>query len=252
MKRRGVAMTLKGPLRDGRRPHLQIREPEQTSAVVLVMHGGKVSSGRPARWNHLSVVRMRPFARAVERRGRSNGVAVWSLLFACRGWNGDGAPVADALWALNEIEARYGSVPVVLLGHSMGGRTAIRVAGHPSVIGVVGLAPWLPEGEPIVQLADRALSIIHGTSDVVIPIELSRAFASKLGGGPTEVELIALRGTGHTMLRRARRWHGLASGAVDRMLTHGTRSGQRAGVVTSGVDRRLPTGSREPRSVRTE
>ena len=37
-------------------------------------------------------------------------------------------------------------MPVVLLGHSMGGRTAVAVADDPSVVGVVALAPWLPAG----------------------------------------------------------------------------------------------------------
>ncbi|WP_438949092.1 LLM class flavin-dependent oxidoreductase, partial [Streptomyces harbinensis] len=40
------------------------------------------------------------------------------------------------------LAARLGPVPVVLVGHSMGGRAALRAAGHPAVTGVVALAPW--------------------------------------------------------------------------------------------------------------
>lgn len=225
MVRQKVPVTLMGPSHDGSRPHLRIREPDVTRAVVLVMHGGKVSSDRSSHWTHLSVLRMQPFARDIERRGHSKGVAVCSLLFSRRGWNANEAPVADALWALDEIKERYGAVPVVLIGHSMGGRAAIRVAGHPSVTGVVGLAPWLPAHEPRDQLTGRALSIIHGTRDVWVPINLSQAFVADLGNKTTELELIALRGTGHTMLRRARTWHTLASGTVDQMLTNAQTAG---------------------------
>ena len=43
-------------------------------------------------------------------------------------------------------------MPVVVLGHSMGGRTACRVADHDLVRGVVALAPWLPPGESVADL----------------------------------------------------------------------------------------------------
>lgn len=215
---------LLGPARNGRRAELRIRESPETRAVVLVMHGGKVASNQAARWYHLSVARMQPFARTIWRRRRADGVAVWSLLFARRGWNDIGAPIADAMWALDQIERRYGDVPVVLLGHSMGGRTAARVAGHPMVIGVVALAPWLPADEPHDQLAGRSLAIIHGTADVWVPISMSRTFAAGLRDVSTQVEYTALRGAGHSMLRSAKTWHTLAADAVDRILDASTAS----------------------------
>lgn len=57
---------------------------------------------------------------------------------------------------------RFGATPVVMLGHSLGGRAAVRSAGAAGVRGVVALAPWLPEDEPVDQLAGRALAILHG------------------------------------------------------------------------------------------
>lgn len=220
MDRRSDEITLLGPSRDGRRAQARVREPQETRAVVLVMHGGKVTSDQAARWNHLSVARMQPFARRIwKQHGQQDGVAVWSLLFAGRGWNETGAPIQDARWALTEIEQRYGTVPVVLLGHSMGGRTAVRVAGHAAVVGVVALAPWLPSAEPRTQLAGRSLAIIHGSADAWVPISQSRTFAAGLTDVPTQVTYTALRGTGHTMLRRAATWHTLAADAADQMLS---------------------------------
>lgn len=230
-----------GQVRDGRAPMLRIREPEQTRAVVLVMHGGQVHSYRPTRWSHLAVARMRPFVKAVERRGNTDGVAVCSLLFAHRGWNATGAPIDDARWALEEIQTHFGSVPVVLLGHSMGGRTAVRVAGHPLVVGVVGLAPWLPAGEPVEQLAHRALTIIHGVRDAWVPVSLSRAIADELGGRSTALELVELRATGHAMLRRAHTWHVLAAEAVTRLLADALASAGEGGMAARSSGGQVPT-----------
>lgn len=223
MVRHDDEFTLLGPIRDGRRAEIRALEPDQTRAVVLVMHGGKVTSDHAARWNHLSVARMRPFARTIWQRRHTDGVAVWSLLFARRGWNGTGAPIEDARWALGEIARRYGGVPVILLGHSMGGRTAVRIAGDAAVIGVVALAPWLPADEPHGHLVGRSLAIIHGTADAWVPITMSRTFAAGLRDTPASVDYTALRGTGHTMLRRAGTWHALAADAVDRMLSNSPR-----------------------------
>ncbi|MFI5909348.1 hypothetical protein [Dactylosporangium sp. NPDC051541] len=58
-----------------------------------------------------------------------------------------------------------GAVPVVLVGNSLGGRAACWEAGDPSVTGVVGIAPWLPEGDPVEQLAGRTVLVLPGDRD---------------------------------------------------------------------------------------
>src|SRR3954453_4781451 len=137
-----------------------------TAAVVLVLPGGRADSFEPTSTRHLSAVRMRPFARSLSRRGRRRGLVVWLVRYRYRGWNGEEmSPVPDARWALQEVRRRHGDVPVVLVGHSMGGRTAMRVADDPSVRAVVALAPWLPDGEPVEHLAGRSVLIVHGTLD---------------------------------------------------------------------------------------
>lgn len=150
---------------------------------------------------------MRPFARSLHRRGRAQGVAVWQLRYRYRGWNGDEmSPVPDARWALEEIRRRHGSVPVVLVGHSMGGRTALRVAGDESVRGVAALAPWLLDTEPTEQLAGRAVLIVHGGADKVTSPHTSRRYAERAAAFTT-VRYVALRGETHAMLPRAHTWH---------------------------------------------
>ena len=137
-------------------------------AVALVLPGGKADSLDPTSHGQLTAVRMRPFAAALHRRGAALGLEVRSLRYRVRGWNGPQmSPVEDARWALDEIRAAYGAVPVALVGHSMGGRAAMRVAGASEVVSVVGLAPWLPAEDPVRQLAGRRVLIAHGALDFV-------------------------------------------------------------------------------------
>ena len=191
-----------------------VRGVKRTTAVVVVLYGGKPRSFAPSRPWHLSAIRMVPFARSIHATGAAcaeHGVAVWTLRYRYRGWNEPAdSPVADARWALHEVRRRHGDVPVVLVGHSMGGRTALRVAGDPSVRGVVALAPWLPPDEPVEQLRDRSVLIMHGSrdrwTDPRASLDLARRAASV-----TSVRRVEVKGVGHPMLRRARVWHDLTT-----------------------------------------
>ena len=138
---------------------------------------------------------------------RANGLAVWTLRYRYRGWNApDLAPVADARWALDEVRRAHPGVPVVLVGHSMGARTALRVAGDPAVTAVCALAPWTPAHEPVTQLAGRTVLIAHGDLDRMTDPRLSHAYALRAKEVTDAVCRFDIRGEGHAMLRRAREW----------------------------------------------
>ena len=155
---------------------------------------------------------MWPIARAVHRAGQNDGVAVWLVRYRYRGWNGEEmSPVPDVRWALDEVRRRYGEVPVVLAGHSMGGRTALRVAGDESVRGVVALAPWLPDGEPVDQLAGRRVLIAHGTRDRVTSPRASRRYYDRACAVTQDIEYVAIPGEAHAMLLRAGTWNRLTT-----------------------------------------
>lgn len=187
----------------------------ETIAVVLILYGGKAESREPSRPWHLSAIRMRPFARHIARRVRRDGVAVWTVRYRARGWNGaEAAPVADARWALEQIRTRHGDVPVVLVGHSMGGRTALRVADAPSVVGIVALAPWLPPGEPRVRLGDRRLLVVHGTRDRWTDPRVSAAYVEAARAAGTPATWHPMNGHGHFMLRSPGAWKRLTSDFV--------------------------------------
>jgi dienelactone hydrolase len=178
---------------------------------VLVLPGGRADSFDRTDSRQLTAVRMRPFARSLHRRGAEHGVAVWLLRYRYRGWNGtEMSPVPDAMWALDEVRRRHGEVPVALVGHSMGGRTALRVAGDSSVRGVVALAPWLLDTEPVEQLAGRAVLIAHGNGDRVTSPRASRQYAER-AAAVTRVRYVAIRADVHAMLCRWRAWHRLAT-----------------------------------------
>jgi pimeloyl-ACP methyl ester carboxylesterase len=113
--------------------------------VVVVVHGGQSLSRAPTTAVQLPVLRMVPVARAIRHALRGSGVVVCRPRLRLRGWNGsEASPVHDLSELLDDLSGRFGPVPVVLVGHSMGARAALRVAGHPLVTAVAGLAPWLP------------------------------------------------------------------------------------------------------------
>jgi dienelactone hydrolase len=162
--------------------------------------------------NQLTAVRMRPFARALARAGASRGLAVSMLRYRYRGWNGvEASPTVDARWALEEIRREHGGVPVVLVGHSMGGRTSLRVADDPSVVGIVALAPWLPGDEPVAHLAGVRAVIAHGNLDFVTSPRASRRFASRARAAGADVDYQVIHGDSHAMLLRPHRWHSLTT-----------------------------------------
>jgi predicted esterase len=183
-----------------------------TRAVVLVLPGGQENSLGPTSPRQPPALRMRPFARGLRRAGRRAGLATWMVNYRYRGWNGeDASPLADVGWALSEVRRRHGGVPVILLGHSMGGRAALRAAGDPSVRGALALAPWLPDGEPAGQLAGRRVLIAHGSLDRVTSPRSSRAYAERARAITPQVSYLVVRGDTHAMLLRSAAWQRLAT-----------------------------------------
>ncbi len=199
-------------------PHLTVRHLGRRSrAVVLLLHGGAEAGLEPvSRWAG-PPLRMVPFGWAIRRRNRR--VAVARLRYRRRGWNGAAAdPLADVRDALARLDARRPGLPVVLVGHSMGGRAALRAAGDPHVLGVVALAPWIPPEDPVDQLAGRDVVVLHGTDDDRTSPGNSARFAERIAGVARSVHSETIPGGDHAMLRHARRWHRLTADAVATML----------------------------------
>src|ERR1700712_1852553 len=144
-----------------------------TAGVALVLHGGRPDGHQDAGGFLLSHVRMVPFGQAIARTSASRGVETALLRYRVRGWNEAPAgsdrapdPVRDAHWALDDLRRRHGDdVRVVLVGHSMGARAALRAGGDPNVVGVAALAPWLGGDEPTDHRRGRPLLTPHGDGE---------------------------------------------------------------------------------------
>jgi pimeloyl-ACP methyl ester carboxylesterase len=195
-------------------PHLEL--PARTTpprATVLVLHGGKAESRDPVHERQLTVRRMQPFVRDLAALG--DDLAVVLLRYRVRGWNGTGTDaLADVVFALEAIGNRYGEVPVVLVGHSMGGRAALRAAGHATVRGVVALAPWLPADEPVAQLAGRDVVVLHGSRDLTTSPRASARFTARAAQVARRVVCLHVPWSGHGMVLRAGTWHRLTAAFV--------------------------------------
>jgi dienelactone hydrolase len=179
--------------------------------VVVVAHGGQSVSTAPTSALQLAALRMVPLAAAIRHAVRGHPVVVLRPRFAVRGWNDTAAsPVEDLTRHLDDVRGQFGPVPVVLVGHSMGARAAMRAAGHPSVSAAAGLAPWLPPGEPVDQLAGRRILLAHGTADTVTSPAETWAYAER-AQALTSVTEIEVRADEHSMLWRAPLWHALAA-----------------------------------------
>jgi len=202
---------LRSSTTDATLPRLEPAVPhgDGTAGVALLLHGGRPDGRQDAGGFLLSHVRMVPFgqaiARAIGTRGgtaASRGVETALLRYRVRGWNQGGGtdglpdPVRDARWALDDVRRRHGDdVRIVLVGHSMGARAALRVGGDPNVVGVAALAPWLGGNEPTQHLAGQTLLIAHGSA-TTSPASTSTA---------TGTRCCAVRGSG-TRWSRGSRW----------------------------------------------
>jgi pimeloyl-ACP methyl ester carboxylesterase len=217
-----VSRTLEGPSRvvgpptdDGLPPATLVwhARPADARVVVLVLHGGAIGGFEPNRpWSH-NVARLVPFARALARKV-PGPVAVARLRFRVRGWNGDDAmPVLDARWALGRLRETYPDASIALVGHSMGGRTALHVGTEPGVRLVVGLAPWIEPGDPRPGPGQRTV-VVHGDRDVVCGLSRSRRLVESMQAEGLDASLVRVERGDHAMLVRWPLWTRLVTGIV--------------------------------------
>ncbi|MET9606922.1 alpha/beta hydrolase [Streptomyces sp. NPDC006512] len=191
------------------------RAPPRPACAVLLLHGGRADGMAPPPRFGLPRLRMRPFGTAVLRAAPAGRILVADVRYRHQGWNGDRAdPVRDARRALRELRRAAGPVPVVLIGHSMGARAALRVADEPHVRGVVALAPWCPPGEPVVHLQDTRIVLLHDERDRVTRAEDTWEYLRRARAYGVRAEGVAMSGGGHAMLRGARAWHRTATTAA--------------------------------------
>ncbi len=201
-----------------------VASPDSPTAAVLVFHGGSATSTKRVSSFSPAVLRLIPIARAIAAQEKT--AAVYRLRFSVRGWNGDGADVLrDARWALDRIAVRHPGLPIVVVGHSLGGRVAMQVAGmnvgpdgSSTVVGAVGLAPWVDPADPVALLSGVPLSVVQGSRDRIVPERSTRPWLGKAAAAGARIESTIIEGAGHAMLRYFRRWHQLTADGVASVL----------------------------------
>lgn len=184
-------------------------------AVVIACHGGRPLGRQrvgpwypPVWWNQLLVTGLRP-------RLQAYGIAIAPVVNRVRGWNDPELPALDdARRTITAVRRRWPSVPVVLLGYSMGGRVVGRIAGEVAAMGAVALAPWWPDRADARGLVGVPTVIVQGGADVVTkPID-SRVAAERLMADGTPVVRHLVTGAGHLMAWRRPTWERLAREAI--------------------------------------
>jgi pimeloyl-ACP methyl ester carboxylesterase len=200
---------------------LRMRGPAHEAAVVCV-NGGQAAE-MEGTWSatlEWLVGRLAP---------RFPALGFAEVRYRIESWRRLGMCIDDARAAIHEL----GAPRTLLLGFSMGGAVSIACAAEPSVDGVLGLAPWIPDRISVAPLRGKRLRVLHGSLDRGLPWipgvspELSRrgferARALGVDGEytliPGAVHGIALRRrSGRPVpLPRARRWAELVEAELAR------------------------------------
>lgn len=180
--------------------------PPRPRLAVITLHGGRADGYQTSRPWHLAALRMRPVLRAAASAVSLEDAVLAQVRYRHRGWN-QGDPLQDTYRALDELERLAGPVPALLIGHSMGGRAALRAASRPQVRGVVALAPWLPPGEPTGHLRGKRAVVLHGTRDRITSADASADYVRRARTQQTRAGIILVRRGDHAMLRRSPLWH---------------------------------------------
>jgi pimeloyl-ACP methyl ester carboxylesterase len=94
---------------------------------------------------------------------RFPGVQFAEVRYRIKSWTRLDLCIEDGLAAIAALAPER----TLMLGFSMGGAVSVSVARHPSVWGVVGLAPWIPEPIDLSPLDGKRLAI--GALDSPLP-----------------------------------------------------------------------------------
>ena len=212
-------------------PELRLRGP--SDAPVVMVFGGSTHRDAEGTWS--------PTGEWLARR-LSSGRDAWRTVevrYRRSSWQRLEASLSDGALAIDAVRG-LGSPARVAVGFSLGGAVAVGVADDPDLVGVIGLAPWLPPRIDLRRLEGRRLRLLHGTLDARpagvpgIPASATEWAAGRARDLGVDVEYTPVVGGVHGLavrapwggllrLPRAGRWASLVRGEL-RRLRHGIPS----------------------------
>ncbi|WP_050949874.1 alpha/beta hydrolase [Gordonia effusa] len=173
---------------------------------ILVLPGGTDFSYRPFSPLQASALRMYPFTWALRARFGSR-VRVAQARYRVYGWNGQQAsPMWHARAALDALAADNPGGPIVVVGHSMGGRIAAQLGSDRRVIGVVALAPWWQFADWRQIHGGAKVLALHGSSDTTTYAHRTRKGIAELAARGVDATYVEVAGGGHAMLDHIGLW----------------------------------------------
>jgi dienelactone hydrolase len=200
----------------------ELRMTGDRGPAVVCVNGGQATAvpgtwSATIEWLVARLVRRFPDVRFAEVRYRTKS---WRHLDEC---------IDDARAGI----AAVGAPRTLLLGFSMGGGVSVSCAAEPSVEGVLGLAPWIPDRLSVEPLRGKRLRVVHGSLDRALPgvpgvsPALARRGFDRAVALGADGEFTVIRGALHGValrspwgalvpLPRAGRWLELVEGEVAR------------------------------------
>lgn len=186
--------------------------------VVLVLPGGADRSTLPYHRLAPQALRMYPFTASIAATFRDR-VVVAQARYDVVGWNRDQAsPLAPARRQFDALREQHPDSPVLLIGHSMGGRVASHLAADPAVSGVLAFAPWWETGSTRRIHAGTRVVAIHGTADTMTSAASTQRAVTALQARGVDATFYPVADGGHAMLDHIPLWQKAALRFVSRFV----------------------------------
>jgi pimeloyl-ACP methyl ester carboxylesterase len=190
--------------------------PRVAANLVLLAHGGQQDSFVEPHGRRPAILRMWPLARAAHEAAPHATVGL--ARYRYRGWNGESAdPAADVRALLDALPSEV--TRAVLIGHSMGARAIVRCGSHCVVGSLLLLAPWLPGGEPTVDIGSRSLVFAHGNRDRVTDPAATAEYVRRMRETGNAAAFFTALDETHALLRRPGDWNELIGRVVRAAIT---------------------------------
>lgn len=183
-----------------------------TEAVAVLLHGASVGAASSTSWLTPVALRVQMFAPAI-RTSAGGRIQVIRLRHPDRDWKTlfRGA-VGDTAQLLAHIRRESPQARIALVGHSNGGRVALRLSADSRVDAVAALAPWITSNDRFTPRAGQPLLLMHGSQDRITDPKATAALADTLRGRGCLVDSETVLGENHALLMRSSYWHRRVAG----------------------------------------